>query len=171
MYEIENDNIDRFLGLSMDGPATLSLWKFCMRGSLKGIISAKTTQMDGFFIYCLINDIANGLQYIHKSFLEKHGRLTSSCCLVDSRWQVKISDYGVEPLNSEEQQTDLESKLYVAPELLRDPQRDATKEGDIYSFAIICSELIGGTSAWNMENRKEDVEAMPSDSNIRPKSS
>ncbi|VDN25592.1 unnamed protein product [Cylicostephanus goldi] len=103
------------------------------------------------------NYVVQGLHYIHSSFLEKHGCLTSACCLVDSRWQVKISNYGMGFLHSTEE-LPLRNKLYMAPELLRDYQPDGTKQGDIYSFAIICSELIAGTSAWNLENREEDPE-------------
>lgn len=52
--------------------------------------------------------------------------------------------------------------LYTAPELLREGL-DAipTQAGDIYSLAIICSELICQSSAWNLENRKEDAEGRP----------
>ncbi|CAJ0589458.1 unnamed protein product [Cylicocyclus nassatus] len=157
MWEIDNDNLNRFMGISTDGPTCLALWKYCMRGSIKDVLSKKSAHLDGFFIACLINDIANGLHYIHSSFLEKHGCLTSSCCLVDSRWQVKLSNYGLGFMNGTDEPP-LRYKLYMAPELLREYQQDGTKQGDIYSFAIICSELIAGTSAWDLENRDEDPE-------------
>jgi len=35
------------------------------------------------------------MEYIHKSPLKYHGRLKSSNCLLDSRWVVKITDYGL----------------------------------------------------------------------------
>lgn len=33
--------------------------------------------------------------YIHNSRLVAHGRLKSSNCLVDNRWTLKITDYGI----------------------------------------------------------------------------
>jgi serine/threonine protein kinase len=33
--------------------------------------------------------------YLHSTEIKSHGRLKSSNCLVDSRWVVKISDFGM----------------------------------------------------------------------------
>ena len=33
--------------------------------------------------------------YLHRSQLRSHGRLKSSNCVVDGRWLVKITDYGL----------------------------------------------------------------------------
>ena len=38
------------------------------------------------------------MEYIHKSPLKFHGRLKSSNCLLDSRWVVKITDFGLASL-------------------------------------------------------------------------
>jgi len=35
MRQFEHDNVNRFVGLSLDGPETLSVWRYCNRGSLK----------------------------------------------------------------------------------------------------------------------------------------
>ena len=37
-----------------------------------------------------------GLQYIHNSPLKSHGALRSSNCLVDGRWVLKVSNYGLD---------------------------------------------------------------------------
>jgi len=39
-----------------------------------------------------------GLQFLHNSLLQCHGNLRSSYCLIDERWQVKISYYGLRSL-------------------------------------------------------------------------
>lgn len=33
--------------------------------------------------------------FIHQSKLGSHGRLKSSNCLVDNRWMLKVTDYGI----------------------------------------------------------------------------
>ncbi len=35
------------------------------------------------------------MAYIHQSHIGSHGHLTSSNCVVDSRWACKITDYGL----------------------------------------------------------------------------
>ncbi|KAK6032555.1 hypothetical protein OSTOST_01265, partial [Ostertagia ostertagi] len=98
MRELEHDNINRFLGLCLDGPQLLSIWKYCARGSVNDVITKGSVSMDNVFVFALLRDIANGLAFIHHSFLQYHGFLTSECCLVDDRWQAKISDYGLKKL-------------------------------------------------------------------------
>ena len=36
-----------------------------------------------------------GMKYIHDSPLESHGSLRSACCLIDSRWVLKVCDFGL----------------------------------------------------------------------------
>ena len=48
--------------------------------------------------------------------------------------------------------------LWTAPEIIREPVLTATKEGDIYSLAIVCSEIVTKKSAWDLENSDYDLE-------------
>jgi len=38
------------------------------------------------------------MEYIHKSSFKFHGRLKSGNCLLDSRWVIKITDFGLTSL-------------------------------------------------------------------------
>ena len=46
-----------------------------------------------------------GLDFIHNSFLGAHGNLTSATCLVDERWQVKLTDFGLGTLRMADTET------------------------------------------------------------------
>lgn len=55
------------------------------------------------------------MTYLHDSALRSHGNLKSSKCLVDSRWVVKISDFGLHELkfgadSGEDDSTDFEKQ-------------------------------------------------------------
>ena len=42
--------------------------------------------------------LLQGLEYLHHSRIGMHGRLTVSNCLVDSRWVVKLTEFGQEEI-------------------------------------------------------------------------
>ncbi|CAL2045929.1 unnamed protein product [Caenorhabditis brenneri] len=159
LRSLEHENLNKLIGLCLNGPQFLSVWKYCSRGSLSDVINNSSMQMDSFFMFSLIRDISNGIGYIHSSFLGVHGYLTSQSCLIDDRWQVKISDYGLQFLRVHDQ-TSKQKMLWMAPEILRDQWINRTKESDIYSFAIICSELLTRSSVFDLENRKETAEEL-----------
>ena len=93
-----------------------------------------------------------GLQYIHGTPLHSHGHLRSSSCLIDSRWQIKLTSFGLQFFKYGEHAPDssnyqsYKKLLWTAPELLRMPEMQrpphGTKAGDIYSFGIILQEIL-----------------------------
>uniref|UniRef100_A0AC35FQD1 Guanylate cyclase n=1 Tax=Panagrolaimus sp. PS1159 TaxID=55785 RepID=A0AC35FQD1_9BILA len=160
LTQLDADNLNRFLGLSIDGPQIYSIWKYCGRGSLKDVISKGTYNMDAFFALSIMRDIINGLSIIHNSnFLGCHGRLSSRNCVVDDRWVVKISDFGLHKLvnSDKKRKTDL---LWTAPELMRDQNLGGSKQADIYSFAIIASEILTRKSPWDVDNQHSRIEEL-----------
>lgn len=46
----------------------------------------------------------------------------------------------------------------MAPELIRVDDRHGTQAGDVYSFAIICSELLNRETAWDNAEDEDDVD-------------
>uniref|UniRef100_A0A915BVB3 Guanylate cyclase n=1 Tax=Parascaris univalens TaxID=6257 RepID=A0A915BVB3_PARUN len=94
------------------------------------------------------------LAAMHSSAIGHHGLLTSANCLVDERWQVKIANFGLHYLRRLKKLTD-DDLLWTAPEMLRDSTLQGTKSADVYSFAIIASELMCLTPPWNLGERKE----------------
>uniref|UniRef100_A0A0K0F3E9 Guanylate cyclase n=1 Tax=Strongyloides venezuelensis TaxID=75913 RepID=A0A0K0F3E9_STRVS len=156
LRSLDHDNLCKLFGMSVDSVNFIVIWRYCSRGSLYDVIDQQNTQMDDFFCYCLIKDIVNALDFIHSNpQLSFHGHLTSKVCLIDERWQIKISGYGPKFLQALETKTP-HTNLWVAPEILREPHLIGTPTGDIYSFAIIMSEVINQKTAWSFDEIEEN---------------
>ena len=93
------------------------------------------------------------MAYLHESPVISHGNLKSSNCLVDSRWAVKISDFGLHELKAncecdpEVTQTiehHYQQLLWKAPELLRPNSLspNGTQKADVYSVINLHKFLI-----------------------------
>ncbi|KAL3101471.1 hypothetical protein niasHT_020790 [Heterodera trifolii] len=96
-----HENVNRFLGLSLDGPNVLAVWNFCLRGSIRDVILSENAMVkDVMFIQSAIKEICEGIHFLHNSPLQFHGGLKSSACLINDRWQVKISYFGLRWLKS-----------------------------------------------------------------------
>lgn len=55
-------------------------------------------KLDRVFRGSLIHDIVRGMGYLHASEIRSHGNLKSTNCLVDSRFVLKIADFGLHEL-------------------------------------------------------------------------
>ncbi|KAG8192121.1 hypothetical protein JTE90_027768 [Oedothorax gibbosus] len=162
MRDLRHDNLNPFIGACVDPPSISIINEYCSRGSLKDILENEDVKLDNMFNASLIGDIVRGMTYLHESPLKSHGNLTSSKCLVDSRWVVKISDYGLHELkhgaDTGDEDMDFEKQcerlLWRAPELIRDPNfpPKGTQKGDIYSFGIILFEIVGRKGPYGVIN-------------------
>ncbi|KAI6210013.1 Guanylate cyclase [Aphelenchoides besseyi] len=150
MQAFSHDNLNRFYGIASEENLAISVWRFCARGSLEDLVQRNALSKDAFLIISIIRDLSEGLHYLHQSVLGFHGTLRSGVCLIDDRWKAKISYFGVDEFL---QSSGLKSKtlIYTAPELLRELQTTSVqskRQADVYSLAIICSELINMRPAW-----------------------
>ncbi|CAD5111743.1 DgyrCDS1026 [Dimorphilus gyrociliatus] len=151
MKDLQNDHIVRFIGFCIDEPNQCIISEYCSKGSLEDVLGNEQLKLDAMFKFSLMQDIVKGMSYLHSSEIKTHGNLKSSNCVVDSRFVLKITDFGLFSLRSrrssnQEQSIDTyayyKSKLWTAPELLRNPVDTGSQKGDVYSFAIICQEII-----------------------------
>lgn len=147
MRDIRHDNLNQFIGACVE-PEVCIVMQYCSRGSLQDILENEDVKLDHMFMASLIADIVKGMAYMHSSDVKSHGNLKSSNCLVDSRWVLKITDYGLPSFRAKvkknrEDYAYYRDLLWVAPELLRIPNRPSrgTQKGDVYSFAIILQEF------------------------------
>lgn len=58
MRKLDHENINRFIGLSIDSAHFIAVTKLCSRGSLQDILSRGNFSMDYFFMFCIIRDVA-----------------------------------------------------------------------------------------------------------------
>ncbi|KAK3508281.1 hypothetical protein QTP70_019510 [Hemibagrus guttatus] len=147
MRDVQNEHLTRFIGACIDPPNPCILSEYCPRGSLQDLMELESITLDWMFRYSLINDIVKGMSFLHNSVIGCHGNLKSSNCVVDSRFVLKITDYGLVSYRNESGSEDTHAyyarKLWTAPELLRAEDRPVcgTQKGDVYSFGIILQEL------------------------------
>ncbi|XP_076868148.1 atrial natriuretic peptide receptor 2 isoform X2 [Brachyhypopomus gauderio] len=147
MRDVQFNHLTRFVGACIDPPNICIVTEYCPRGSLQDILENESINLDWMFRFSLINDIVKGMNYLHNSYIGSHGNLKSSNCVVDSRFVLKITDYGLASFRSSFENEDSHElyarKLWTAPELLiydRSPAQ-GTQQGDVYSFGIILQEI------------------------------
>ncbi|XP_044847772.1 atrial natriuretic peptide receptor 1 [Mauremys mutica] len=147
MRDVQNEHLTRFVGACTDPPNICILTEYCPRGSLQDILENESITLDWMFRYSLTTDIVKGMLFLHNGVIVSHGNLKSSNCVVDSRFVLKITDYGLESFrlapDSDDSHALFAKKLWTAPELLRMevPLARGTQKGDVYSFGIILQEI------------------------------
>ena len=124
------------------------------RGTLKDVLQNNGYNLDDNFKYSISHDVAAGMKYLHSCGLV-HGNLTSSSCLIDSKWTAKISDWQYSNLarlendrllgelpelsGVSDEETLARYKFWSAPECLEG--KPATQQSDSYSFSIMVVEI------------------------------
>ncbi|XP_017785068.1 PREDICTED: guanylate cyclase 32E [Nicrophorus vespilloides] len=153
--EVRHENIIPFIGASVDHGHVAILTAYCARGSLEDVLANEDLHLDNMFVSSLVTDILKGMIYLHDSDIISHGNLRPSNCLIDSRWVLQITDFGLTEFKAGEDDPEMAEKnlrrsLWRAPELLRDPAPSprGTQKGDIYSFAVVLYEIIGRAGPW-----------------------
>ncbi|NP_001161643.1 receptor guanylyl cyclase-like protein [Saccoglossus kowalevskii] len=126
--------------------------EYCPKGSLQDILENDSIKLDWMFRYSLAYDIVKGMHYIHSSVIHSHGNLKSTNCVVDSRFVLKVTDFGLNRFRMDDEDKDLDfeshqyfqRKLWTSPELLRMTEAPTvgTQKSDVYSFGIILQEIV-----------------------------
>ena len=172
LMNMHHSNLVKFEGLVLQIPGvnySLRLSEYVKKGSLHDILldHEKMPAISLQMKLCFVNDIIAGMNYIQKSVIHIHGRLTSKNCLVDSRFQIKISDFETvltdkfhqREVTQSDSNSFLKQLLWIDPVLVRQSDfgfisnlkktqfrtfeipRGSTKQHDVYSFGIILQEM------------------------------
>ncbi|XP_071513605.1 receptor-type guanylate cyclase Gyc76C-like isoform X3 [Panulirus ornatus] len=159
MREMKQNNVCAFIGAFVEQrkmahgehSRVTFVTEYCTRGSLLDILGLEDIKLDCLFISSLVHDLLKGMLFLHSHF-GPHGNLKSSNCVVNGRWVLQVTDFGLYDLRCEtlrhlekDDRVQFDQRmLWRAPELLRAGiDAPGTKEGDVYSFAIILHEIIG----------------------------
>ncbi|KAI8786004.1 atrial natriuretic peptide receptor 1, partial [Biomphalaria glabrata] len=98
MKDLQNDHIVRFIGACIDFPNSCILTEYCPKGSLQDVLENEQIKLDWMFRYSIMQDIVRGMAYLQGTEVRSHGYLKSTNCVVDSRFVVKITDFGLHHL-------------------------------------------------------------------------
>lgn len=96
--DLTHENLVKFIGLCAEEPNVAIVSELCSRGNLQDLLQNSTIRLDWTFRYSIINDIVDGLAHLHASPIQYHGRLKSSNCVIDNRFVVKLTDFGLPTL-------------------------------------------------------------------------
>ncbi|OQV11645.1 Atrial natriuretic peptide receptor 1 [Hypsibius exemplaris] len=156
--ETSKENIAKLLGVCLVPNNIMLLYEYCSRGSIEESVNDPESKFEWPLRFSYITDIIRGLYFIHTTSFKVHGRLSSSCCFIDSRFTVKITDAGMnsffdmnlpESWAQKRRPDYFYRQLWTAPEILRERENTidevcytATREGDTFGFGIILQEII-----------------------------
>ncbi|OWA52554.1 Atrial natriuretic peptide receptor 1 [Hypsibius exemplaris] len=150
---VKHNNLQDFLGVAINDENLCEyvIGEVCQKGSLMALLEKTSLSLDWQFKHSIMKGIAAGMTYLHTTKVVSHGDLTAHTILIDSRFVIKISDYGLHhlrptedviPPNDDDEDRDFSRLLWRAPELLRRPVLSGTQKGDVYSFGILLQQLI-----------------------------
>ncbi|XP_077490931.1 guanylate cyclase 32E [Amblyomma americanum] len=146
LRDLRHDNLCSLVGVCVEPPNVCVVTDYCSRGSLRDLLENDDIRLDAMFVASLVADLVRGMLFLHESPVRSHGDLRSANCLVDSRWVLKVADFGLSHIKycAEDDRHQDSGLLWRAPELLRDPDGppEGTPRGDVYSFGIVLFEML-----------------------------
>ncbi|XP_029170688.1 retinal guanylyl cyclase 2 isoform X2 [Nylanderia fulva] len=148
IHGLRHENLNPLIGCLNEPTRPCLVSEYCSRGSLEDVLVQDEIKLDWSFRLSLLTDLVRGMRYIHGTPIRVHGYLTSRNCVIDARWVLKVTDYGLpafyEAQNIVPPVKTARDLLWTAPELLRYPnlRKKGTQTGDVYSFGIIMQEVV-----------------------------
>ncbi|XP_013365849.1 PREDICTED: receptor-interacting serine/threonine-protein kinase 3 isoform X4 [Chinchilla lanigera] len=145
MASLNNQYVLRLLGVtrnlqwdSVSGPALVT--QFMENGSLSGLLQ-RDCPRPWLLICRLLKEVVLGMSYLHSlNPVLLHRDLKPSNVLLDTNLHAKLADFGLSTFQGRSQSgTGFESQelggtlAYLAPELLADINKKASKASDVYS--------------------------------------
>ena len=105
-------------------------------------------------------DIARGLHFLHDEYRQPviHRDVKSSNVLLTSKFEAKLSDFGLAMVGSEESSVSagpsVGTRPYMAPEIFN---KIISPKGDVYGLGIIYYELATGLPPFSSKKKQDLV--------------
>uniref|UniRef100_A0A7N0VA44 non-specific serine/threonine protein kinase n=1 Tax=Kalanchoe fedtschenkoi TaxID=63787 RepID=A0A7N0VA44_KALFE len=149
LTEIRHRNIVKLYGYCSHPRHSFLVYEYVEMGSLASVLSTagKACELDWVKRVKIMKSVAYALSYMHHDCMPPivHRDISSGNILLDSDYEVRVSDFGTAKLLKLDSSnwTELAGTYgYIAPELAYTMK--ATTKCDVYSFGVLALELIMG---------------------------
>jgi len=152
MVNLRHPNIVAFMGACLQEPDLFIVTEYMPRGNLSAVLEDKDFTIEHEHIRKFALDTCVGMNYLHSCNVI-HRDLKTHNLLVDSNWNVKVSDFGlsrvIEDVTHAQTLTACGTPSWAAPEVLKEDHFSLS--ADVYSF---------GVCLWEMCTREEPYKGM-----------
>mmetsp|Transcript_61083 Transcript_61083/g.144131 ORF Transcript_61083/g.144131 Transcript_61083/m.144131 type:complete len:846 (-) Transcript_61083:226-2763(-) len=159
---LNHSGVVQLMGICMNIPELYLVTELVVGGSLEDLLHIEKRKLNPQELLSIAMQIADAMQFLHMANIV-HRDLKPSNCLIDHNGVVKLCDFGLARVMGKETSSSSDSSragtpVYLAPEALQGAP--TTHKVDIYSFAIICWEMLTGQQAWVNLDYKQMVAAV-----------
>ncbi|ESW33149.1 hypothetical protein PHAVU_001G047100 [Phaseolus vulgaris] len=149
LSKIQHPNVISLLGCSSNEDTRIIVYELMHNGSLETQLHGPShgSALTWHLRMKIALDTARGLKYLHEHCYPPviHRDLKSSNILLDTKFNAKLSDFGLAITNGTQNKNNIKlsgTLGYVAPEYLLDGK--LTDKSDVYAFGVVLLELLLG---------------------------
>lgn len=113
--ELQHINVSRCYGVTTSAGTMHYVLEFNSNGLLHDITQNDKFSIDNNFKFCISLDVALGMNFLHNKGIIS-GNLTSSTCIIDGKWNVKVADWIYSKVADKERSPTLLQRPWLIPQ-------------------------------------------------------